>query len=135
MNNHAGIRREYKIAADDPEFSVRLASIDDLRRILAEAKKIGFSAMWSSEDSLLRQVNPQAKAIICPLFSNGGRMAEPESYRCHVWFVGKSDGQRLVSLIDVTAESFHRLPEAADPAQLKKVVRVLMDGLPLAALE
>lgn len=135
MNNNAGVRRAYKIGAEDPEFSVRLASIDDLRGLLAEAKKIGLSAMWTSEDSLLRQVNSQARAIICPLFRNGGRMAEPVSYRCHVWFVGKPEGQPLVSLIDVTRDSFHRLPEAADPAQLKKVVRVLLDGLPLAALE
>lgn len=135
MNNDGSVRREHKIAADDPEFSVRLASIDDLRRLLAEAKKVGLSAMWSSEDSLLRQVSSQAKAIICPLFSNGGPIAEPESYRCHVWFVSEPDGERLVSLIDVTRESFRRLPEAADPAQLRKVVRVLMDGSPLAALE
>ncbi len=135
MSNHAGVRGEYKIAADDPEFSVRLASFDDLRSLLAEAKKIGFSATWSSEDSLLRQVDPQAKAIICPLFSNGGRMTEPESYRCHVWFVSNSDGQCLVSLIDVTRASFRRLPEVIDLAQLKKVIRVLMDGYSLAALE
>lgn len=135
MNNDTSVRREYKIAADDPEFSVRLASIDDLRRLLAECKKIGLSAIWTSEDSLMRQVNPQAKAIICPLFSNGGPIAAPESYRCHLWFVSEPDGERLVSLIDVPKEYFQRLPEATDPVQLKRIVRMLMDGSPLAALE
>lgn len=135
MSNHLGFRAERKITASDPEFSVRLASVEDLVGLLLEAKEAGLSATWSSSDSLLRQVSPRARAIICPLFSNGGRRTDPESFRCHIWFVDKRDERFRVSLIDVTQASFYRLPEVVDPMQLKKVVRVLMDGLPLSALE
>jgi hypothetical protein len=130
----ASVRKVRKIAADDPEFSVRIASITDLRRLLTEAKEAKFSASWSSEGALLQQVNPAATAIICPLFRNGGSTSEPESYRCHLWFVSIPDDERIVSLIDVTKDSLQGLPEAADPVQLRKVIRVLLDGSHLAAL-
>jgi len=135
MNNHPEVRPERRIAAGDPEFSVRLASIDDLVRLTSEARAAGLSATWSSAEALLRQVHPGPKAILCPLFRNGGRQADPESFRCHVWFVGKADEQGRASLLDVTRSSLDRLPEVVDPVRLKKVVRVLMDGLPLSALE
>jgi len=130
----ATVRKMRKIAADDPEFSVRIASITDLRRLLAEARNNKLSAIWSSEEALLQQVNPATTAIICPLFRNGGSTSEPESYRCHLWFVSSPDYERIVSLIDMTRESFQGLPEAADPVQLRKVIRVLLDGSHLAAL-
>lgn len=133
--NSVYIRQERKIAADDPEFSVRLATIADLRRLLAEAKKTNLSASWSSERALLQQMSPEAKAIICPLFRNGGPKSEPESYRCHLWFVSTPYNERVVSLMDVTRESLLGLPEAADPIQLRKVIRVLLDGSSLTALE
>ncbi len=132
--NDAAVRTERKIAPDDPEFSVRLASITDLRMILQEAKEFNLSASWSTEQALLQQVNPDAMAIICPLFSNGGLIDDPPSCRCYIWFVSKPDNERVVSLLDVMNDSLSRLSEASDVVQLRKVVRVLLDGSQLGPL-
>ncbi len=74
-------------------------------------------------------------ALLCPLFFvNGGLIEEPESYRCHVWFVSAVDGKSVVSLVDVTRESLEGLREVSNPVHLRRVVRVLLDGSDLAAL-
>jgi hypothetical protein len=37
----------------------------------------------------------------------------------------------IVSLIDVGKEMLTTIPEAADPAQFRRVVRILIEGVPL----
>lgn len=128
-------RAQRKIAVTDVEFSVRLASLDDLKRILGEAKKNQWSAVWSSEEALIRQVDPDSLAIVCPLLRNGAPIDEPQSFRCHVWFVHKESRARMVSLLDVGERMMSALREAAEPADLKKVIRFTLDGIPLEPLD
>jgi hypothetical protein len=133
---HQGpFRQQSMVAWNDPDFSVRLASVEDLVQVQRDTQHNGWGARWSSEDALVRQVEPGTTAVLCPLFRNGGPEDEPESYRCHIWFVLRSEKDaRIVSLVDVGMDMFTTLPEASDPAQLKRVIRVMFEGSPLEAI-
>lgn len=128
------VRQQSKVSSGDPDFSVRLATVQDLRRITGEAKDHTWSARWSSDNALLSHIDADSMVVLCPLFRNGGPVDEPESYRCHVWFVEAAAPQPKVSLVDVSRRSLDGLPEASTVTQLKKVIRSLLDGYPLEAL-
>lgn len=134
MNSEGATRPQYKIAAADPQFSVRLAAFSDLEQITSEAKSAQLSASWTSVAALREQVHHDAKAVVCPLFRNGGLADHPESYRCHIWFVNRSDRRSIVSLVDIEKETFLSLTEAVDPPDLRKIVRLLLDGYELGSL-
>jgi hypothetical protein len=119
-----------KIPTDHPDFSVRLAGIDDLLRINEEARANGWTARWSSPAALRRQVDPASTAIICPLLRNG----RGESLRCHVWFVADRP-KGVVSLLDVGKGTLLGLREAATPRDLRQVARILLDSYDLVAIE
>lgn len=130
----SGVRRESRLSVDDPVFSVRVATFEDLERLTREALLSNSSATWSSPEGLARQVPYGSTAFLCPLFRNGGATNEPESYRCHVWFVEQSMSRGAVSLIDVAKDSYERLREASEPAQLRKIIRYILDSHPTSPL-
>lgn len=114
---------------------MRVAAFDDLLRLQQEAQDARLTARWSSREALLRQVEPDTTAILAPALRNGHHEDRPDSYRCHIWFVQHSDrSARTVSLFDVTEASLSALPEAASPDQLCRLVRMLLDGMPLDAI-
>ncbi|GAB3399355.1 hypothetical protein GCM10027569_01170 [Flindersiella endophytica] len=134
MNSEGVIRPEHRISAGETVFSVRLAGFSDLERITNEARSAQLSATWSSVTALREQVHPDTRAVICPLFRNGGPADHPESYRCHIWFVNRSDHRPTVSLVDIRKETFLGLAEAAEPSELRRTVRLLLDGYVLDRL-
>jgi hypothetical protein len=127
------IRQQSTVAVDDPSFSVRLASVSVLVRLHGEAKADGSSATWSSEAALISQLGESTNAIVIPTIKNGGPVALPETWRCHLWFVDR-DGEAAVSLLDIRRDSFLALRELDDRLQLMKAVRLLVDGYRLSAL-
>jgi hypothetical protein len=130
-----GFHPSGKVEVDGPDFSVRWADLDDLYRLVREATESGLSARWSSVDALTRQVEPGTTAILCPLFRNADPIGDPPSFRCHVWFVSRSEKQAAVSLFDVKRESFLALSELSRPDQLRKAVRLILDWQSLVPLE
>lgn len=135
MSNYSqGVRLESRVGVGDPDFIVRAAEFDDLDRLVREAKDRHLPGSWSSVEAMANQVAADSMAFLCPAIRNGGGLHEPESYRCHVWFVERSRRQGLVSLFDVTRDSLESLHEVSDPAILKKVIRYLLDSYPLSPL-
>ncbi|MET3987768.1 hypothetical protein [Streptomyces sp. PvR034] len=129
-----GMRRELRMAVGDPEFSVRVATFEDLERLTREALLRRWAAAWSSVEALAGQVPTGSTAFLCPLFRNGGAGNEPASYRCHLWFVERSTDRGAVSLIDVGVDSYEALREVTEPALLRKVIRYVLDSHPASRL-
>ena len=128
-------RQRSVVVWSDPDFSVRFATVEDLLRVQRDTRAHKWRAHWSSEDALLRQVEPETTAVLCPFLRNGGPEDEPESYRCYIWFVLRSEKDaRVVSLIDVGKELFATLDEASTPDQLRRVIRVMFEGSPMEAI-
>lgn len=134
MNSEDATRPEHRITVGHPQFSVRLATFSDLEQITTEARSAQLSASWTSIAALREQVHHDAKAVVCPLFRNGGLVDHPESYRCHIWFVNRSDHSPIVSLVDIKKATFLMLTEAVEPSDLRKIVRLLLDGYELGPL-
>lgn len=126
------VRRERMIAVHDPQSRVRTASIEDLQRLQIEAEALGLSARWSTREALVRQVDPTVRALVSPIIANGGRVTDPDSFRCYIWFRARDKPSAVVSLLDVQVSSLTELPQVTD---LRKVVRVLLDATPLTRLD
>ena len=111
----------------DADFTVRVATIDDLLHIQRENVANDWTRRWSSEDTLLRQVESVAGIFLCPMLRNAGPVTEPESYRCWAWFVlGAEDSTRGVTLLDVSRAVFETLPELESPTELRRVIKATM---------
>ncbi|MBO4161250.1 hypothetical protein [Micromonospora antibiotica] len=134
MSGDPAYRQESKIGPRDADFGVRMAGVEDLVRINDENRHRGWSARWSSHDALRSEVAAGSTAILCPLFRNGGLLAESQSYRCHVFFASSRENRGLVSLIDVGKGTFENLREANSIENLTRVVRLLMDSYELTPL-
>lgn len=134
MSGDPAYRQESKIGPRDVDFGVRMASVEDLVHINNENRYRGWSARWSSPDALRNEVAAGSTAILCPLFRNGGLVAEPESYRCHVFFASSRENRGLVSLIDVGRGTFANLREVNSIENLTRVVRLLVDSYELTPL-
>lgn len=121
------MRQRSEVRWGDVDFTVRVATTDDLLRIQHENVTNAWDRRWSSEDALLRQVESVAGVFLCPMLRNGGPVAEPESYRCWAWFVlGSEDGTRGVTLLDVSRTIFETLPELESPTELRRVLKTTM---------
>ncbi|MFC4855779.1 hypothetical protein [Actinophytocola glycyrrhizae] len=124
---HSGFRGRSDVEWGDPDFTVRVAGVDDLLRIQRENAAHDRSRRWSSEDALLRQVSAVAGVFLCPMLRNDGPSTEPESYRCWAWFVlGTEEGTQGVTLLDVGKDIFETLPELHSPTELRRVIKVTM---------
>lgn len=111
----------------DPDFTVRVAGVDDLLRIQRENVAFDRSRRWSSEDALLRQVSVVSGVFLCPMLRNERRASDPESYRCWAWFVlGTEEGTQGVTLLDVGKDIFEELPELYSQIELRRVIKVTM---------
>ena len=111
----------------DPDFTVRVAGVDDLLGIQRENALHERPRRWSSENALLRQVSAVTGVFLCPMLRNDGPASEPESYRCWAWFVlGTEEGTQGVTLLDVGKEIFDALPELYSPTELRRVIKVTM---------
>lgn len=127
-------RQESKIGLRDADFAFRMASVEDLVHINDENRRHGWSARWSSPDTLRREVAAGSTAILSPLFRNGGLITVPESYRCHIFFASNRENRGLVSLIDVGRGTFETLREVNSVENLTRVVRLLIDSYDLTPL-
>lgn len=123
-----------RVSIYDADFSIKTASFEELQKIAVDARTQHLSATWSSLDAMSAQLDPQQKALVCPLFRNGTYVEEVASYRCHIWFVEQERSRGIVSLVDIGRELFESLPEVTDPVKLRGVVRFLLDSHPLTAL-
>lgn len=127
MTEDRPFRQRSDVQWGDPDFTVRVATTDDLLRIQRENVANEWARRWTSEDALLRQVESVAGIFLCPMLRNGGPAGEPESYRCWAWFVlGADDGTRGVTLLDVRREIFETLPELESPTELRRVIKATM---------
>jgi len=134
MSNHFEPYRQI-VSPHDPDFTVHIATFEDLLRLQQEARDNRLNARWSSDDALRQQVEPDTTAVLCPLLRNGRHESQPYSYRCHLWFAQRSERPtRTVSLLDVTATSLAALPEVSNPDQLRRLIRMLLDGITLDAI-
>ena len=52
------------VSATDADFSVRIASFDDLVRLQREAQDSKLTGRWSSEDAVLQQVQSDASHLV-----------------------------------------------------------------------
>jgi hypothetical protein len=120
-------RQRSDVRWGDPDFTVRVATTDDLLRIQRENVANEWTRRWTSEDALLRQIESVAGVFLCPMLRNGGPVTEPESYRCWAWFVlGTEEGTRGVTLLDVSRAVFDTLPELESPTELRRVIKATM---------
>jgi hypothetical protein len=71
------LRRRSEVQWGDPDFTVRVATTDDLLRVQRENVANEWSRRWSSADALLRQVESVAGVFLCPMLRNGGPVAGP----------------------------------------------------------
>lgn len=126
-DEHSGFRGRSDVEWGDLDFTVRVAGVDDLRRIQSENVAHDRPRRWSSEDALLRQVSSVAGVFLCPMLRNERHASEPESYRCWAWFVlGADEGTQGVTLLDVGKDIFETLPELYSPTELRRVIKVTM---------
>ena len=127
MTQDRPIRQRSEVQWGDPDFTVRVATIDDLLHIQRENLANEWARRWSSEGAMLRQVESVSGVFLCPMLRNGGPVAEPESYRCWAWFVlGAEDATRGVTLLDVGRAIFETLPELESPTELRRVIKATM---------
>jgi hypothetical protein len=120
-------RQRSEVQWGDADFTVRVATTEDLLTIQRENVANSWVRRWSSEDALLRQVESVAGVFLCPMLRNGGPVEEPESYRCWAWFVlGSEDGGRGVTLLDVSRAVFDTLPELESATELRRVIKATM---------
>ena len=134
MNDEDRYRQWSEVQPNDPDLVVYLAEIDDLVRINDEAKRHLWGAKWSSTEALRQQVKDGTTCVLCPVFRNGGPADEPESFRCFVWFVEKSESRGRVSLLDVGTATLAGLRRASSPERLTRIVRALLDSFELATI-
>jgi hypothetical protein len=107
----------------DPDFTVRVAGVDDLLRIQRENVARDRPRRWSGEGALLRQVSSVSGVFLCPML----RDDTAGSYRCWAWFVlGADEGTQGVTLLDVGKGIFDALPELYSPTELRRVIKVTM---------
>ncbi|MGB3442651.1 MAG: hypothetical protein WBA97_28240 [Actinophytocola sp.] len=126
-SEHSGFLGRSDVEWGDPDFTVRVAGVDDLLRIQRENVTHERSRRWSSEEALLRQVSSVSGVFLCPMLRNDRSAAEPESYRSWVWFVlGTEEGTQGVTLLDVGKEIFDTLPELSSPTELRRAIKVTM---------
>jgi hypothetical protein len=124
---YGAFRRRSDVEWGDPDFTVRVAGLDDLLRIQRENVVHQRPRRWSSEEAMLRQVEAVTGVFLCPMLRNDGPAAEPESYRCWAWFVlGADEGGQGVTLLDVGKDIFSALPELCSPTELRRVIKVTM---------
>jgi hypothetical protein len=124
---HSGFRGRTDVEWGDPDFTVRVAGVDDLLHIQRENVEHERTRRWSSENALLRQVSSVAGVFLCPMLRNEAVGPEPESYRCWAWFVlGTDEGTQGVTLLDVGKGIFETLPELYSPTELRRVIKVTM---------
>lgn len=127
-------RQRTKVELADADFTIRVASIDDLIRVNQEAVLHRWRNRWSSEEAVRRQVGPEESIIICPLFRNGGLEEEPESYYCWIWYsINAEENARGVSLADVGRELFSTLPEISSPEELKQTIRIIFQSVAMGS--
>ena len=120
-------RQRTEVQWGDADFTVRVATTEDLLRVQRENVANGWARRWSSEDALVRQVESVGGVFLCPMLRNGGPSEEPESYRCWAWFVlGADDGTRGVTLVDVGRAVFETLPELESATELRRVIKAIM---------
>lgn len=124
---HSGFRGRSDVEWGDPDFTVRVAGVDDLLRIQRENVAHERTRRWSSESALLRQVSSVAGVFLCPMLRNEAVGPEPASYRCWAWFVlGADEGTQGVTLLDVGKDIFESLPELYSQTELRRVIKVTM---------
>lgn len=132
MSRYRGVgpfRQVMRIKWDHPDFSVRSASLEDILRVQRDNVEHRLSTRWTSEEALLRQMAIDTQTFICPIYRNGGLEADPESYKCWMWYFSTSREQmRAVSLLDVRKELFASLAEVAQPSDLRRVIVMMMEG-------
>lgn len=127
------IPQQPRTTVADTDFSVRLAAVSDLLRVQSEAEEDGSTARWSSGAAIEAQIAAGSKALLTPALRNASGFSEPETWRCHIWFVC-SNGARTVSLLDVRHETFQELEELRDFIRLTKAVKLLIEGYSLNTL-
>jgi hypothetical protein len=124
---HGGYRRRSDVEWGDPDFTVRVAGVEDLLRVQRENVTHDRTRRWSSEKALLHQVSPVSGIFLCPMLRNDGLDSEPESYRCWAWFVlGSDGGKQGVTLLDVGRDIFESLPELSSPTELRRAIKATM---------
>ncbi len=127
MAGYESFRQRSDVEWGDPDFTVRVAGVDDLLHIQRENVANERVRRWSSERALLRQVESVAGVFLCPMLRNDGPVMEPPSYRCWAWFVhGADEGTQGVTLLDVGKDIFESLPELYSPTELRRVIKVTM---------
>ncbi|WP_433222287.1 hypothetical protein ACQP00_23055 [Dactylosporangium sp. CS-047395] len=137
--------RAHVVSARDPDFTLRVATFEELLALQREAERLRLSARWSSRAALERQVAPDTTVFLAPALRH-----TPDSYRCHIWFApratatataaaaadaGTGTGTGTVALFDVSVASLHALREVAEPDKLRMVVHMLLDRMPLTPIE
>ncbi|MDJ1136066.1 hypothetical protein [Streptomyces iconiensis] len=130
MENDSQIRRQTKVRWSDEDFTIRSVTIEQLLDIQRADVTQGWSRRWSSEEELLRQVSPEKKMFLCPLFRNGGPINSPESYRCWLWFtINQEVEPKGVTLLDVGKDLYWTLPEMSTESDLKRVISIMFNGV------
>jgi hypothetical protein len=123
----SGFRPRSDVEWGDPDFTVRVAGIDDLLGIQRENVALDRPRRWSGEKALLRQVSSVTGVFLCPMLRNDAAAGVPASYRCWSWFVlGTDEGTQGVTLLDVGKDIFDALPELQSPTELRRVIKVTM---------
>jgi hypothetical protein len=126
-SNSSGFHGRSDVEWGDPDFTVRVAGVDDLLRVQRENVAHERVRRWSSEDALLRQLSSVAGVFLCPMLRNDRHGSEPGSYRCWAWFVlGTEEGTQGVTLLDVGRDIFDALPELCSPTELRRVIKATM---------
>jgi hypothetical protein len=107
--------------SNDPEFSVRLLTFEDVERLNEEARMNGMSARWSSSAVLRAEVNENSMAIACPCLPEWS-----DSYRCYLYYRSNSARRGVVTLFDISIGSFSELRKVTSIGEFNKVVQVLI---------
>jgi hypothetical protein len=129
------LRRARKVGIGEQVFEVRVAGRDDLVAIQAEASRFRWGAKWSSLQSLDAQVDFAVRALVVPVFWNGGPESEPESLRCHIWFKEfRAPHLGRVSVIDVSLVAFRGLNLLSSDCSSKALIAVILHA-PLSGID
>lgn len=130
MAQDSQLRLQTKVRWSDEDFTIRTVTIEQLLKIQRADVMHGWSRRWSSEEELLRQVSPEKRMFLCPLFRNGGPVESRESYRCWLWFTLNQEFEpKGVTLLDVGKELYGTLPEVSTESDLKRVISMMFSGV------